>query len=117
MSHAGPSDLAAKYGTTDELWFPEWEIGGTPWDVPEEFKKWSPVTYAKDFKTPMLIIHGANDFRVSLEQAQIMFQTLRRVGVKSKLVVFPDEYHFINRPVNLRFWYHTTEDWILTHQK
>ncbi len=117
VSHAGPSDLAAKYGTTDELWFPEWEIGGTPWDVPGEFKKWSPVTYAKDFKTPMLIIHGANDFRVSLEQAQIMFQTLRRVGVKSKLVVFPDEDHFINRPVNRRFWYHTIEDWLRTHLK
>jgi dipeptidyl aminopeptidase/acylaminoacyl peptidase len=115
ISHAGPSDLAAKYGTTDELWFPEWDIGGTPWDNPEAYAKWSPTTYAKSFKTPMLVIHGANDFRVPLEQALVMFTYLRRQGVEAKLVVFPDENHFVARPLNRKFWYDTVSDWLSSH--
>ncbi len=112
ISHAGPSALEVKYGTTDELWFPEWDIGGAPWDNPEAFKKWSPITYAKDFQTPMLVIHGANDFRVPLEQGLVMYQFLRKLGVDAKLVVFPDEDHFINRPVNRKFWYDTVNEWL-----
>lgn len=115
ISHAGPSALEVKYGTTDELWFPEWDIGGTPWDNPDAYRMWSPITYAKDFRTPMMVIHGANDFRVSLEQGLVMYQTLRRQGIESKLVVFPDEDHFINRPVNRRFWYDTVNAWLRRH--
>lgn len=117
ISHAGPSELFIKYGTTDELWFPEWEAGGTPWDQPETYHKWSPLNYAKDFKTPMLVIHGARDYRVSLEQGLAMYQFLRRRGVDSKLVVFPDEDHFVNRPVNRKFWYKTVVDWLDNYLK
>lgn len=112
ISHAGPSALEVKYGTTDELWFPEWDIGGAPWDDPEAYRKWSPITYAKDFRTPMLVIHGANDYRVSLEQGLVMYQFLKKRGVEAKLVVFPDEDHFVNRPVNRKFWYDTVNDWL-----
>jgi len=115
ISHAGPSSLEAKYGTTDELWFPEWDIGGTPWDNPDAYARWSPHKFAKNFKTPMLVIHGANDFRVPLEQALVMFTYLRRQNVEAKLVVFPDEDHFVSKPLNRKFWYETVVDWLTKH--
>ena len=112
ISHAGPADLKIMYGTTDELWFPEWEMRGTPWEFPEEVRKWSPLSYVMDFKTPMLVIHGANDFRVPLEQALGMFTALKRRDIEAKLVVFPDEDHFVGRPKNRRYWYGTVVEWI-----
>ncbi|MBP7125032.1 S9 family peptidase [Myxococcota bacterium] len=115
VSHAGPSFLEVKYGTTDELWFPEWDIGGTPWDHPEEYRKVSPSSYVREFQTPMLILHGANDFRVPLEQALFLFTALQSRGVESRLVVFPDEDHFIQKPANRRFWYRTVGDWLSRH--
>jgi len=117
ISHAGPSSLAAKYGTTDELWFPEWDIGGTPWENADAYAKWSPHAYAKSFKTPMLVIHGANDFRVPIEQALVMFTYLRRQGVEAKLVVFPDETHFVSKPLNRVLWYDTVVRWLEAHLK
>jgi dipeptidyl aminopeptidase/acylaminoacyl peptidase len=115
VSHAGPSSIASMYGSTDELWFPEWDVGGTPWDAADAYAKVSPHTYAKAFKTPMLVIHGANDFRVPLEQGLIMFTTLRRLGVEAKLVVFPDEDHFVGKPLNRKFWYETVIGWLKAH--
>ncbi len=115
ISHAGPSALDTKYGTTDELWFPEWEMGGTPWDKPETYARWSPHTYAKSFKTPMLVIHGARDFRVSLEQALVMFTYLKRQGVEARLMVFPDEDHFVQKPKNRKFWYDSVNLWLKGH--
>ena len=112
VSHAGPADLRIMYGTTDELWFPEWEMRGTPWDFPDEVQKWSPLSYVVDFKTPMLVIHGANDFRVPLEQALGMFTALKRRDIDARLVVFPDEDHFISTPRNRRFWYGTVNEWL-----
>ncbi len=117
VSHAGPSFLEVKYGTTDELWFPEWDVGGTPWDNPEAYRHVSPSSYVKNFKTPMLVIHGANDFRVPLEQALFMFTALKSRGVESKLVVFPDEDHFVVKPHNRKFWYDTVNDWLKGHMK
>ena len=112
ISHAGPADLEIMYGTTDELWFPEFEMRGTPWEYPDEVKKWSPLSYVTDFRTPMLIIHGANDFRVPLEQALGMFTALKRRDIEARLVVFPDEDHFVNTPKNRRFWYQTVNEWL-----
>ncbi len=117
VSHAGPSDLKTMYGTTDELWFPEWEMRGTPWEFPEEVRKWSPLSYVMDFKTPMLIIQGANDFRVPLEQALGMFTALKRRDIDARLVVFPDEDHFVSQPRNRRFWYGTVREWIDRYMK
>jgi dipeptidyl aminopeptidase/acylaminoacyl peptidase len=117
VSHAGPSNLLSKYGSTDELWFPEWEMGGTPWDKPDSYRKWNPLEPAavKRFRTPMLVTHGANDMRVPLEQGLQMFTVLRRLGVESRLVVFPDETHFVTKPANARFWYETLEQWFQRH--
>ncbi len=112
ISHAGPYNLESKYGSTDELWFPEWEIGGTPWENPEAYAKWSPHRYARNFKTPMLVIHGQNDFRVPVEQALGMFTTLKRLGVEARLLYYPDEDHFVSQPRNRAQWYGEVVGWL-----
>jgi dipeptidyl aminopeptidase/acylaminoacyl peptidase len=111
FSHAGVYDLNSKYGTTDELWFPEWEFGGTPW-TSEDYTKWSPSSFVKDFKTPMLVIHGAYDFRVCENQAMQLFTALQRQNVPSKFLYFPDETHFISKPKNTELWYATIHEWL-----
>lgn len=115
ISHAGLYNLEAKYASTDELWFPEWDIGGTPWENPEAYAKWSPHTYARNIKTPVLVIHGQNDFRVPVEQGLGMFTTLRRLGVEARLLFFPDEDHFVSKPLNRAQWYATVVEWLKTH--
>lgn len=105
ISHAGLWDLKSKYGTTDELWFPEWEFGGDPYSSPELYEKWSPSSYAKNLRVPMLIIHGAKDFRVSENQAFQIFTALKRLGVEAKLLYFPDETHFVSKPKNSFLWW------------
>ncbi|NOZ02851.1 MAG: S9 family peptidase [Deltaproteobacteria bacterium] len=115
ISHAGVSNVASMYGSTDELWFPEWDVGGTPWGNPDAYKRWSPVNYAENFRTPMLVIHGQNDFRVPLEQGLNMFQLLRRLNVEAKLLYFPDESHFVSKPKNRAQWYGTVVEWLKKH--
>lgn len=115
VSHAGPYNLESKYGSTDELWFPEWDIGGTPWENPEAYARWSPHQAVRDFKTPMLVVHGQNDFRVPVEQALQMFTALERLGVEARLLIFPDEDHFVSRPLNRKLWYATVVDWLKKH--
>lgn len=117
VSHAGPFNLISKYGSTDELWFPEWELSGTPWTSRELYEKFSPHNYVKNFKTPTLVIHGANDFRVPLEQALQTFTYLQKMNVPSRLIIFPDEDHFIKKANNQRFWYKEVESWIRTYLK
>lgn len=111
VSHSGVFELYSKYGATDELWFPEWEFGGDPYQHPEQYQKWSPSTYAKNLRVPTLVIHGQNDFRVSVDQGFQMFTALQRQGVPSKLLYFPDEYHFVTKPQNARLWWSTVFQW------
>ncbi len=115
--HDGTFNLESMWGTTEELWFPEWELGGTPWENRDAYVKWSPHQYAKNFKTPMLIVHGAYDFRLSEEQAFQLFTTLQRMGIESKLLYFPDETHFVSKPQNAKLWWNTVFDWFKSHQK
>jgi dipeptidyl aminopeptidase/acylaminoacyl peptidase len=115
VSHAGVFNLESKYGTTEELWFPEWEFGGPPWEKREVYEKWSPHRYIHNATTPMLIIHGAYDFRVSEEQAFQLFTSLQRLGVESRFLYFPDEFHFITKPQNARLWWNTIFDWYQEH--
>jgi dipeptidyl aminopeptidase/acylaminoacyl peptidase len=115
VSHAGVFNLESMFGTTEEVWFPEWEFGGTPWEKREVYEKWSPHRYIHNAKTPMLVIHGANDFRVSEEQAFQLFTSLQRLGVESKFLYFPDEFHFITKPQNARLWWNTVFDWFNKH--
>jgi len=112
ISHDGVYDLPSEFGTTEELWFPLWEIGGTPWDKPEAYQKWSPSQYVKDFKTPTLVIHGEQDFRVPLGQGLQLFTALQMQKVPSKLLVFPDEGHWVLKPQNSVLWYKTFIDWM-----
>jgi len=117
VSHDGVFDLRSMYGATEELWFPEWEYHGTPWTSPEQYTKWSPSMYAKNFKTPLLVVHSANDFRVPLEQGLQLFTTLQRMGIPSKLLYFPDEDHFISKPQNAELWWKTLHEWLATYLK
>lgn len=111
FSHAGVFDLRSMYGTTEELWFPEWEYGGMPWNS-DDYEKWSPSTRIANFKTPTLVIHGAYDFRVPESQAMQLFTALQRMGVPSKFLYFPDETHFVVKPKNSKLWYDTVHGWL-----
>jgi dipeptidyl aminopeptidase/acylaminoacyl peptidase len=112
VSHSGVYDLASEFGSTEELWFPLWEMGGTPWEKPDVYAKWSPSTYAKDFRTPTLVIHGELDFRVPYTQSLQLFTALQLQNVPSKLMIFPDEGHWILKPQNSIQWYKTFIDWL-----
>ncbi|MBN1164921.1 MAG: S9 family peptidase [Candidatus Krumholzibacteriota bacterium] len=111
VSHAGEADQWSSYGSTEELWFPEWELSGTPWDNPEMNDKYSPIRYAQDFSTPHLIIHGELDYRVPITGGEQMFTALQRMKVPSKMIRFPDENHWILQPHNQRFWNASILDW------
>ncbi|MEJ5352346.1 MAG: S9 family peptidase [Melioribacteraceae bacterium] len=117
VSHAGVYNLESMYGTTEELWFPEWEFNGTPWTNRKLYELWSPHRYADNFKTPTLVIHGANDFRVPEGQAFELFTTLQRKGIPSKLLYFPDEYHFVTKPQNSLLWWKTIFDWFENYKE
>jgi dipeptidyl aminopeptidase/acylaminoacyl peptidase len=112
VSHDGLFDLESMYGATEELWFPEWEFRGTPWDNPETYAKWTPSAHVKSFKTPTLVVHGELDYRVPLEQGLAMFTALQRQKVPSKLVTFPDENHWVLKPVNSLRWYDEVIGWL-----
>jgi len=117
ISHAGVFDLRSMYGATEELWFPEWEFKGTPWTNPEMYEKFSPSYYVQYFKTPCLVIHGQNDFRVPVTQGFQMFTSLQRMGVPSKLVYFPDETHFVQKPKNAELWWKVVHEWLAKYLK
>ncbi|MHB8501614.1 MAG: S9 family peptidase [Candidatus Acidiferrales bacterium] len=119
ISHAGVYDLDSMYAT-EELWFEEHDMQGTPWTNPESYHKWAPATYAAalgKFKTPTLVIDGELDYRVPYTQSLEFFNTLQRQGVPSKLAIFPDEGHWVLKPQNSRFWYKTFLDWLATYLK
>jgi dipeptidyl aminopeptidase/acylaminoacyl peptidase len=108
----GTYNHVAEYGSTDELWFPEWEYNGTPWTNREEYVRSSPSTYAENFKTPTLIIHGQRDYRVDLSEGLQMFTTLQRLGVPSELYYFPNSGHGIDNLENLRAVYDRQLEWL-----
>jgi dipeptidyl aminopeptidase/acylaminoacyl peptidase len=112
VSHAGVFDLRSMAGETEELWFPIWEFHGLPWDNPELYAKFSPSSYVKDFKTPTLVIHGELDYRVPVGQGMQLFTALQSQNVPSKIVIFPDEGHWVLKPQNSVFWYRNFLDWI-----
>jgi dipeptidyl aminopeptidase/acylaminoacyl peptidase len=115
ISHAGPYDAVAMYGETEELWFMDWEFGGPPRQTPELYSRWSPSEYANalgKFKTPTLVIGGELDFRVPYTQDLEFFTALQRQGVPSKLLIFPDEGHWVLKPQNSQLWYQTFLDWL-----
>ncbi len=112
VSHDGVFDLRSMAGATEELWFPLWEFKGMPWDNPDLYAKWSPSFYVKDFKTPTLVFHGELDYRVPVDQGQQLFTALQMQKIPSKLVLFPDEGHWVLKPQNSVLWYDQFLEWI-----
>ncbi len=112
VTHSGVYNLASMYGATEELWFPEWDLRGTPWTNTALYDKFSPHRYARNFKTPTLVTHGELDFRVPVSEGLQLFTTLQRLGIPSKMAYFPDEGHWINKPANSALWYRTFIEWV-----
>jgi dipeptidyl aminopeptidase/acylaminoacyl peptidase len=118
VSHDGMFNPESAYGSTEELWFNEWEFKGKPWDyygkpdAENPYRKWSPAMSAKNFKTPTLVIHSQLDYRLDVSEGFQLFTTLQRLKVPSKMLYFPDEGHWVLKPQNSRLWYKTVNDWV-----
>ena len=112
VSHDGTFNTESVYGTTEELWFPEWEFNGPPWKNRELYRKFSPHLFADKFKTPTLVVHGQNDYRLDVSEGFQLFTTLQRLKIPSKFLYFPDEGHWVLKPQNSRLWYKTVNDWV-----
>lgn len=112
VAHDGNIDERAAYFETEELWFPEWDHLGTPWDNPQGFEKHNPANFIKNWKTPMLVIHGGQDFRVVETQGLGSFNVLQRRGIPSRFLYFPDENHWVLKPANSILWHETVIGWL-----
>jgi dipeptidyl aminopeptidase/acylaminoacyl peptidase len=112
INHDGNLDERMAYYDTEELWFPEWDHEGTPWENPEGYRKHSPVNLVQNWKTPQLVIHGALDYRVVDTQGIATFNALQRMGVPSRLLYYPDENHWVLKPLNSIQWHEVVLDWI-----
>jgi dipeptidyl aminopeptidase/acylaminoacyl peptidase len=116
VNHDGTYNLDSMYGTTEEVWFDEWELG-KPWEMTAAEKAASPHLYAANFKTPMLVIHSDLDFRVPMTEGMQVFTVLQRQGVPSKFLSFPDEGHWVLKPGNSEFWHQTVFAWLAEYLK
>jgi dipeptidyl aminopeptidase/acylaminoacyl peptidase len=118
VSHDGMFDAESAFGSTEEDWFNVWEFRGHPWDyygkpdAENPFRKWSPSLYAKDFKTPTLVIHSQLDYRLDVSEGFQLFDTLQLLKVPSKMLYFPDEGHWVMKPQNSQLWYKTVNEWV-----
>jgi dipeptidyl aminopeptidase/acylaminoacyl peptidase len=115
VNHDGIFDTRSMYYTTEELWFTEWENGGPYYQAAEIHERFNPANYVKEWRTPMLVIHGEQDFRVPYTQGLATFTALQRRGIESKLLYFPDENHWVLKPNNSIKWYGTVLDWLDAH--
>ncbi len=118
VSHDGMFDPESAYGSTEEMWFNEWEFKGKPWDyygkpdAENPYRKWAPMLSAKNFKTPTLVVHSQLDYRLDVSEGFQLFDTLQRLKVPSKMLYFPDEGHWVLKPQNSQLWYKTVNDWV-----
>jgi dipeptidyl aminopeptidase/acylaminoacyl peptidase len=117
VSHDGVFNTVSAAGTTEELWFDEWEFKGTTWDNRESYEKFSPSNFVKNFKTPMLLIHGQLDYRLDVSEGFQMFTALQKMNVPSKMLYFPDEGHWVLKPLNSELWHKTVLEWLATYLK
>jgi dipeptidyl aminopeptidase/acylaminoacyl peptidase len=115
VNHAGLFDMPSFYGSTEELWFPEHDMGGPVWDKAADYQKFNPAAFVDNWKTPMLVIHGLKDYRVPYAQGLGAFTTLQRKAIPSRLVIFPDENHWILKPANAERWYNEIFSWMKQH--
>jgi len=112
VSHDGMFNSTSAWGTTEELWFNEWEFKGTPYTNRALYDKWSPHMYATSFKTPTLVVHGQLDYRLDVSEGFQLFTTLQRQNIPSKMLYFPDEGHWVLKPQNSQLWYKTVNAWV-----
>ncbi len=114
VSHDGVWNLESMMMATEELWFPEWEFGGRPWDAKAraQFAKWSPHLFADKIRTPTLVITNELDYRVPVDQGLQMFTALRRNGVEAEALVFPDEGHWVLKALNSKAWHEAVFGWM-----
>ena len=117
VSHDGVYEQVSMFGATEELWFPRWEFNGYPWEKKSLYQKWNPANFVENFHTPMLVIHGEWDFRVPYTQALQLFTALQIKGVESRLLIFPDEDHFVQKPQNARQWWQNVHNWLSRYLK
>jgi dipeptidyl aminopeptidase/acylaminoacyl peptidase len=117
VNHDGVFDQRMMYFSTEELWFMEWENDGTQYENPQAYEKFNPVDFVSRWRTPMLVIHGEQDFRIPYSQGIAAFTALQRRGIESRLLVFPDENHWVLKPANSIQWYHTVLGWLDEHLK
>ncbi|HKR04101.1 MAG TPA: S9 family peptidase [Bacteroidia bacterium] len=114
IAHCGVFDLKSMYGTTEELWFPDFDLGGPYWKnpMPESYKKFSPSDYIQNWDTPMLVVHNEKDFRVPLGQGMEAFTAARLQNIPARFLYFPDEGHWVNKPQNSILWQRVFFDWL-----
>jgi dipeptidyl aminopeptidase/acylaminoacyl peptidase len=115
VDHDGVFDNRMMGYSTEELWFSEWENGGTPWADPQKFEQFNPVNHVKDWKAPILVIHSQHDYRIPVEQGLAAFTAAQSLGVESKFLYFPDENHWVLKPQNSILWHDTVNDWLKQH--
>ena len=115
VNHDGVFDTRSMGYVTEELWFTEWENGGTPFDKPENYEKFNPVNYVAKWRVPMLVVQGEKDYRVPVDQGLSTFTALQRKGIESKLLYFPDENHWVLKPANSVLWHDTVNAWLKQH--
>jgi dipeptidyl aminopeptidase/acylaminoacyl peptidase len=112
VNHDGVFDSRAMAYSTEELWFTEWEQGGMAWEVPENVEKFNPVNHVANWNKPMLVIHGTRDYRIPYAQGLSAFTALQRRGIPSRLLMFPDENHWVLKPNNSIRWHHEVQKWL-----
>ncbi len=115
VTHNGVFDTRSMGLVTEELWFTEWEFGGTVWDEPQNYERFNPARHVQKWKTPTLIVAGQNDFRVPIDQSLSAFTALQRRGIESQLLYFPDENHWVLKPQNSLQWHDTVNAWLKKH--
>jgi dipeptidyl aminopeptidase/acylaminoacyl peptidase len=117
VNHDGLFDMRSMYYSTEELWFPEWESGGPYYDAVEQHERFNPARFVDRWRTPMLVIHGELDYRVPLSQGLSTFTALQRRGIESRLLVFPNENHWVLKPADSLQWHQTVLGWLEQHLK
>ncbi|MEX2155585.1 MAG: S9 family peptidase [Gemmatimonadales bacterium] len=115
VDHDGVFNTVSMAGSTEELWFTDWEFGGTPYANRALYERWSPLNHVQAWKTPLLVVHGQLDDRVDLSEGYQAFTAAKRMGVDAKFLYFPDEGHWVLRPRNRRIWWSTVLDWLEVH--
>ncbi len=115
VNHDGVFDTFGMGYATEELWFTEWEYGGTPWDHPEGYQKFNPANHVENWRTPMLVVQGDLDFRIPTAQGLSTFTALQRRGIDSRLIVFPNENHWVLKPANSLQWHDEVFGWLNKH--